>query len=119
ELATVVDNLKDAGLDVDYGRYSAEANQLDQPGQAVEIDDHDLFVFLYPAGDGEQAVADREADAADLDTDTLELTSRRAERPLNEGEDVHVFQQSNVVAVLVGGDDDLVQSVGDVIESLP
>lgn len=119
EFASVVDELNDAGLTANPGRYTATANQLDQPGQTIEVNDHNLFVFIYPDADGDRAIADREADASDLDADTVVLTSRSAERPLNEGEEVHIFQGSNVIAVLVGGDDELVQTVGDVIASLP
>lgn len=119
EFATVVGGLNDAGLHAQPGRYSAEASQLDQPGQTIEVNDHNLFVFIYPDASGEQAVADRKADAADLDPKTVTLTSRSAERPLNEGEEVHVFQGSNVIAILVGGDAQLVKTVGDVIASLP
>jgi hypothetical protein len=120
EFATVINALKDAGLnDVDPGRYSAEANQLDQPGQTIEIGDNNLFVFIYPDSDPEAAVAAREADAADLDPSTLELRSRSAERPLNEDQDSHIFQSSNVIVILVGGDEELVSTVQDAIESLP
>lgn len=119
EFAHVVGGLNDAGLDAQPGRYSAEANQLEQPGQTIEVGDHNLFVFIYPDASGEVAVADRQADAADLDPDTIELRSRSAERPLNEGEEVHIFEGSNVIAILVGGDDELVDTVRDVIESLP
>lgn len=119
EFANVVTGLKDAGLSAQPGRYSAETSQLTQPGQTIEVNDHNLFIFIYPDSNGDQAIADREADAADLDPATIELTSRSAERPLNEGEDVHIFQGSNVIAILVGGDEDLVSTVGDVIASLP
>lgn len=119
ELAHVVRGLNDAGLTANPGRYTATANQLDQPGQTIEVNDHNLFVFIYPDADGDRAIADRKADAADLDPETLVLTSRSAERPLNEGEEVHVSQGSNVIAVLVGGDDELAKAVGDVIASLP
>jgi len=120
EFANVIQALRDAGLeDVDPGRYSAEANQLEQPGQTVEIGETSLFVFIYPDADPQAAVAAREADAADLDPETLVLTSRQAERPLNEGEESHIFQTSNVIVILVGGDDDLVATVQGAIESLP
>lgn len=119
EFAHVVGGLNDAGVEAKPGRYSAEANQLTQPGQTIEVNGQNLFVFIYPDAEGAAAVADREADAADLDPATLELASRSAERPLNDGEELHVFQNSNVIAVLVGGDDDLVQTVQDVINSLP
>lgn len=119
ELAQVLAAVQDAGLDADYGRYSAEANQLEQPGQTIEIGDTNLFAFIYPNDDREAAIEAREADAADLDPETLELRSRQAERPLNEGQETHIFQTSNVIVVLVGGDEELVAKVQDAIESLP
>lgn len=119
EFQHVVGGLNDAGLKAQPGRYSAEANQLTQPGQTIEVEGQNLFVFIYPDADGAVAVADREADAADLDPATLELKSRSAERPLSEGGELHVFQGSNVIGILVGGDDELVQKVQEVIESLP
>lgn len=119
EFANVVTGLTDAGLHAQPGRYSAETSQLTQPGQTIEVEGQNLFIFIYPDADGAAAIADREADAADLDAETIELTSRSAERPLNDGEDVHIFQGSNVVAILVGGDDELVSTVEDVISSLP
>jgi hypothetical protein len=120
EFANVVEALRDAGLEnVDPGRYTATANQLEQPGQVIEIGDINAFVFIYPDADPDAAVASREADAADLDAGTLVLTSRQAERPLNEGEDTHIFQKSNVIVILVGGDDELVTTVEDAINSLP
>lgn len=120
EFATVINALRDAGLDdVDPGRYTATANQLDQPGQVIEIGETNAFVFIYPDADPEAAVAAREADAADLDPETLELTARTAERPLNEDMETHVFESSNVIVVLAGGDEELVTTVQDAIESLP
>ena len=119
EFAHIVGGLTDAGVKAQPGRYSAEANQLSQPGQTIEVEGHNLFVFIYPDADGAVAIADREADAADLDPETLKLTSRSAERPLNEGEELHIFQGSNVVAILVGGDADLATTIEGVIASLP
>jgi hypothetical protein len=120
EFANVIEALRDAGLeDVDPGRYTATANQLEQPGQVIEAGEHNIFVFIYPDADPGAAVASREADAADLDPQTLKLTSRQAERPLNEGEETHIFQTSNVIVMLVGGDDDLVTTVQSAIETLP
>lgn len=118
--ANVIEALRDAGLeDVDPGRYTATADQLEQPGQVIEIGETNLFVFIYPDADPQAAVAAREADAADLDPETLVLTARQAERPLNENEESHVFQASNVIVVLVGGDDELVTMVQDAIDTLP
>lgn len=119
EYATVMNALTDAGLDADDGRYAATANQLEARGQVIEVGENNLFVFIYPDTDPAAAVAAREADAADLDPETLKLEARQAERPLNEGEETHVFQASNVIVILVGGDDELVSTVQDAIESLP
>lgn len=120
EFATVINALRDAGLDdVDPGRYTATASQLEQPGQVIEIGETNAFVFIYPDADPDAAVAAREADAADLDPETLELTARTAERPLNEDMETHVFEASNVIVVLAGGDEELVSTVRDAIESLP
>lgn len=119
EAANVMAGLKEAGLEPKYGRYSVETDQLSQPGQTIELGEHNFFIFIYPDADGQAAIAAREADAADVDPATMTLQSRSAERPLGEGEELHVFQGSNIVGVLVGGDDDLVQKVQDVIESLP
>ncbi len=120
EFATVINALKDAGLEnVDPGRYTATADQLEQPGQVIEIGDVNAFVFIYPDADPQAAVAAREADASDLDPATVKLSSRTAERPLNDGLETHVFQASNVIVVLAGGDDALVSTVQNAIESLP
>jgi hypothetical protein len=119
ELSAVMTSLTDADLDASYGRFTATASQLEQPGQAIEVEEHNLFVFIYPDADPAAAVAAREADGADLDPETLVLESRSAERPLNENEESHVFQKSNVIVILVGGDEQLVTAVQDAIESLP
>jgi hypothetical protein len=47
------------------------------------------------------------------------LESRSAKRPLIDGDEVRAYQGSNIVGVLVGGDDALAGKVQDVIESLP
>lgn len=119
EAANVMTALRGAGLKPEYGRYNAEANQLTQPGQAMVVDGQDLFIFIYPDADGQAAIAAREADAADLDPATLSLQSRSAKRPLGEGAELHVYQKSNIIAVLVGGDAALQQKVQSAIESLP
>ena len=119
EAANVMEGLKAAGLEPEYGRYTATANQLTPPGQAIVVDGYDLFIFIYVDEDGSAAIAAREADAADLDPATLSIESRSAERPIGAGEELHVFSNSNIVGVLVGGDAELVDKVGGVIESLP
>jgi len=119
EAANVMEGLKAAGLKPEYGRFTATANQLRPPGQAIDLGDASLYIFIYVDEDGAAAIADREADAADLDPATLTLESRSAERPLIGGDEVRAYQGSNIVGVLVGGDDALANKVQGVIESLP
>lgn len=120
ELVCVVNALKEQDFDrVEFGRYTASADQLSQPGQVVEIDDMNGFLFVYPAATGEQGVAAREADGANLDPETLMITSRTSDRPLNEGEDVYVVQHSNIIFILVGGTESDHAKVQEAIESLP
>lgn len=120
ELACVVAALKQQDFDsVDYGRYTASADQLSQPGQVVEIDGKNGFVFVYPAATLEEGVQLREADGANIDPESLVITSRTSERPLNEGEDVFVAQHSNIIFILVGGTEDENSKVQEALESLP
>lgn len=120
ELACVVAALDAQDFDsVEYGRYTASADQLSQPGQVVEIDGMNGFVFVYPAASLEEGTLLREADGADLDPDSILITSRTSERPLNEGEDVYVVQHSNIIFILVGGTADDHAKVQEAVESLP
>lgn len=120
ELACVVTALRDQDFDhVDYGRFTASADQLSPPGQVVQINDLSGFVFVYTGATHDEGVALREADGADLDAATLSITSRTSERPLNEGEDVFVVQHSNIIFILVGGTDDVHAKVQTAVESLP
>ncbi len=120
ELICVVEALKAQELDkVDPGRYTATADQLSQPGQVIEINEISAFLFVYPAANGEEAVAAREADAADLDAETVQITARISERPLNEGQDVHIYQQSNVILIVVGGSDDELANIEAAMATLP
>lgn len=120
ELACVIAALRDQDFDhVDYGRYTAAADQLSQPGQVVEINDMLGFVFVYPAATLEDGVQLREADGANLNPETLEITSRTSDRPLNEGEDVFVVQHSNIIFILVGGTESDHAMVQEAIETLP
>lgn len=120
ELACVVAALENQDFEsVEYGRYTASADQLSQPGQVVEIDDMNGFVFVYPAASLEEGVQLREADGANIDPETIVITSRTSDRPLNEGEDVYVVQHSNIIFVLVGGTEDDHAMVQEAVESLP
>lgn len=120
ELICVVQALKAQDLErVEPGRYTASANQLSQPGQVIEINEINAFLFVYPDATGDEAVAAREADGADLDVETLQITARISERPLNEGEEITVIQQSNVILIVVGGSDDELAAINAAMDTLP
>ena len=120
ELICVIEALKAQDFDrVEPGRYTATANQLSQPGQVIEINEINAFLFIYPDATGNKAVAAREADAADLDPETLQVTARISERPLNEGEEITVYQQSNVILIVIGGSDNELASIKAAMDTLP
>lgn len=120
ELICVVNALKAQDLEnVELGRYTASTNQLSQPGQVIEIGETNAFLFIYPGGTAEDAIALREADSARLDPATLQITARVSERPLNEGEDVHVYEHSNFILVVVGGTEDDLAKVEAAVDTLP
>lgn len=120
ELACVVTALRTQDFGhVDYGRYTATSDQLSQPGQVVEINDAVGFVFVYPAATVEEGIALREADSADLNPETMQITARTSERPLNEGKDIFVVEHNNIIFILVGGTDSENQMAQTAIESIP
>lgn len=120
QLICVINALKEQDFDrVEPGRYTASTNQLSQPGQVIEINKLNAFLFIYPAATGEAGIKLREADSANLDPDSLQITARISERPLNEGEEIHIFEHSNVILVLVGGTDAEVAQVQAAIDTLP
>ncbi len=118
-LINVLSALEDAGLDVEYGRSpsTASSNQIDRPGQNLVVEDTNVFVFLYPGADGESAAAAREQEAASLDPETMTLTTTSGQDVTN-GEPLTVYQGANVVAVLVGGDEETREAVRAAIEGL-
>lgn len=119
-LADVLTAFKEAELDGDYGRSPAtvKSNQMTPPGQHLIIEDQSVYVFIYPSGDAQTGAAAREAAAQDLDPATMTLTTPSGQS-FSEGETLSVSGGSNVIAVLVGGDDELQTQVRDVIEGLP
>lgn len=119
-LADVLGSLEEAGLDGDYGRSPAtvKSNQMSPPGQHLIVEDQSVYVFIFPSGDAQSAAAAREEAAQDLDPATMTLTTPSGQS-FGEGETLTVSDGSNVIAVLVGGDEELQTQVRDVIEGLP
>lgn len=118
-LVDVLNDLKAADLDADYGRTpsTASSNQIDRPGQNLRVGDTNVYIFLYPGADAASATAAREADANNIDAETMTLTTPSGLDVAN-GEPLTVYQGGNVVAVLVGGDEELQATVRTVIEGL-
>ncbi len=119
-LADVIRAFDTAGLEADYGRSpaTADTSQIGTPGQHVIVDDRSVFIFTFPGTGAESSSAAREKAAANLNPATMTLATRGGQ-PIGDGETLRAFQGSNVIAVLVGGDDALAAQVQAVIESLP
>lgn len=119
EAATVLDAFRAQGLSADYQRYNARADQLTPPGQVLEVNGFDVLVFIYTADNQQDALATREAEFATLDPDTITLTRREAETPLNDGKPLRVYQHSNVIVILIAGDDATATAIQAAVDSLP
>lgn len=119
-LADVIRAFDSAGLDADYGRSpaTADTSQIGTPGQHVIVNDRSVFIFTFPGANADAARAAREEAAVAVDPTTMTLATRGGQR-IGEGETLRAFQGSNVIGVLVGGDDALAAQVQAVIESLP
>lgn len=113
ELANVLAALEDAGLEADYGRSPAAArtDQLDQPGQNLQVGDTNVYIFLFPDA------AAREAAFAKVDPPAMALITTSG-NDVSNGQPLSVYQGANVIAVLIGGDPALQAEVQDVIEGL-
>jgi hypothetical protein len=118
-LANVLEAFQQAGIDADYGRSpaTANANQLDMPGQNLRVGDTNVYIFLFPGTEASPVAAARQSAFNDIDLATLTLTTRSGS-DVTRGEPLTVYQGANVIAVLVGGDAELQDDIGDVIEGL-
>lgn len=120
KLANVLAVLQSDEPDWDYGRTNttARSNQFVPPGQSLELGDVSLFVFIFSGDTPEDRIAAREAAVASADPTTMELTTPSGE-PIGEGQTLHMAHDSNVITILVGGDQALADQVEQSIASLP
>jgi hypothetical protein len=111
QLANVTDALEAQGLSVEQppGLFIPRG-ALASPGQGVEIDGLPGFIFLYPDA------ATAAADAANADPDQV-VPEQLAGKPAPEGER-RLTQGSNVLVLLVGGDDATWRKVETAVASL-
>jgi hypothetical protein len=117
ELINVQQALAAQDLDVEIGQGTASAREagINQPGQILTIGDATVYVFIF------EDVAQREATSAAIDPATLVLKSpsgRPLAGPGTDQPDIRLAQQSNVIAVLAGGDEALATQFDAAIASL-
>jgi hypothetical protein len=122
DLAQVLGVLQSSDADWDYSRSpsGARSNQIDMPGQALKLDDDRLlFVFIFTGASGEERVAAREQAAAGVDLETMTLTTTSGKVLNADGQPLHMAQHSNVIAILLGGDETLAGEVQQALDQLP
>jgi hypothetical protein len=111
QIVNVTEALKAQGFGIEQPRgLFIPRGVLDAPGQGVEINGVPAFVFLYP--DAEAA----RADAAAADPNAV-VPERLAGTPAPTGER-RLTRGSNVVVLVVGGDEEMWQKVESAVASL-
>lgn len=121
DLAQVLGVLKttDDGWEYSRSPAAARSNQLDMPGQALKLDGRLLFVFIFTGASSGDRVAAAEEAAARVDLDTMTLTTTSGKVLNADGQPLHLAQHSNVIAILLGGDDALAADVQEALDLLP
>jgi len=119
ELVNVLNALEDADLEADFGRSPATAStdQLGLPGQNLEVEDTNVYIFIFSGADAATAAAAREEAFAGIDPAAMTLTTPSG-NDVSNGEPLSAYQGANVIAVLIGGDEDVRAQVQNVIEGL-
>jgi hypothetical protein len=107
----VVNALKAQGIKANFSGGGARSDAMTPPGQALTVDGHPLYVFIY------EDPTSREDETADLDVADLGLVDVNG-TPVAGGTP-HAVGGSNVYAVLFGGDEDLTAKVDRAIKGLP
>lgn len=118
-LAGVLSAFTGAGLDGDYGRSPAavKSNQMTPPGQHLIVEDQSVYIFIFNDGDAGTSAAARAEAAQGLDPASMTLTTPSGQS-FGEGETLTIAEGGNVIAVMVGGDEELQAEVRSVIEGL-
>ena len=111
ELIHVQLALEAEGLDVESGRQGVPAGALEVPGQRLTVEGTPLYVFRYPNPDAAEAAA------ATVDPAAVLPARSPSGTPFPTGEP-RLYRGSNIVALLVGGSDELAGQVQRAIEGL-
>lgn len=122
DLAQVLAVVKTGNDDWDYSRNpaSARSNQLSMPGQVLKLDDDTLlFVFIFTGASSEDRVAAAEQAAQGVDLATMTLSTTSGTMLNDPGQPLYMAQHSNVITVLVGGDEALAGEIQQSLDTLP
>ena len=118
--AQVQNAFKEAGLSTEAGRTNGHSDQIKGiPGQFITVNGSDVYVFIFsPTAESSDPIAAAVQVYDAIDQDSIELTRQSSEGVIGEGEELHVFHGSNIIAVMVGGKAEDVEKVRAVIEGL-
>jgi hypothetical protein len=119
ELANVLQALDAENSDWDYGRTTARSEQLQMPAQVLTLGDRQLYVFIFTGPNGKERIASREAASEQIDLETMELTTPSGEVLNEPDQQLYLAEGSNVMTILVGGDQETADQVSDAIGNLP
>jgi hypothetical protein len=110
QLINVIDAFQKQGLTAKAGPGGAHVDELTPPGQHLDVNGKTVYIFVYDSPD------DRKADTDGVDFSNLTLTSAGAAVPPDQ---LKASAASNIVAVLVGGDDALAAKIDAGVKALP
>lgn len=113
EMVHVVSVLEAEGIDVAYlsGADGVSSRMLENnAGQALSVDGERFYVFIYPDVDT------RELATLDVLPEDVDLENNAGD-PVAAA-DLRLFAESNVAAVLVGGDGELAEKIASALERL-
>lgn len=121
ELATVLNVLeaRNDGWEISRNPATGRTDQFDAPGQALKLGDTLLFVFIFSGADADQKIANRETASAEVDLDAMTLTTPSGQVINDGGEPLWKAEHSNVMTILVGGDQALADEVAAALADLP
>lgn len=121
DLVHVLNVLKprNEGWEISRNPTTVRSEQIDMPGQALTLDDHLLFVFIFTGANGEEKVAAREAASEQIDLDSMILTTPSGTVINADDELLYMAEHSNVITILVGGDEALANEVELALADLP
>jgi hypothetical protein len=111
ELADVQRAFVSVGIDVEYGRESANADALDPVGQQLITDGISTFVFIYASPE------DRQADTESLDVADIELVDEFGDPVATEP--LSLAEGSNIVTISAGADDGLTADIAGAVALIP